>query len=105
MAVITKADLLKKFGEIVGDDNSDRNLEFLGDLQDTFDDLESKSQSDVDWKAKYEENDKNWRQKYRDRFMSGTPEDNKLENNGTQPDGSEGENEPQLKTSFEELFS
>ena len=54
MAVITKADLLKKFGEIVGDDNSDRNLEFLGDLQDTFDDLESKSQSEGDWKAKYE---------------------------------------------------
>lgn len=105
MAVITKSDLLKKFGEIVGDDNSDRNLEFLGDLQDTFDDLESKSQSDVDWKAKYEENDKNWRQKYRDRFMSGTPEDKMKEQNDTPPDGSEGDNEPQLKTSFEELFS
>ena len=105
MAVITKADLLKKFGEIVGDDNSDRNLEFLGDLQDTFDDLESKSQSDVDWKAKYEENDKNWRQKYRDRFMSGTPEDKIKEQNDTPSDGSEGENEPILKTTFEEFFT
>ena len=99
MSVISKADLLKKFSEIVGDDNSDKVLDFMGDLSDTMDDYDTKTKGDgVDWKQKYEDNDKEWREKYRDRFFNHTSDepDETIDNNN---DGVE------EKTKFDELFS
>ena len=105
MSVISKADLLKKFSEIVGDDNSDKVLDFMGDLSDTMDDYDTKTKGDgVDWKAKYEENDKNWRQKYRDRFDAPVDTGNQGGNNPPDENDGSDENDPPLKTSFEELF-
>jgi hypothetical protein len=105
MSVISKADLLKKFSEIVGDDNSDKVLDFMGDLSDTMDDYDTKTKGDgVDWKAKYEENDKNLRQKYRDRFNEPVQTGNADTQIQQEQNDGLGESEPQLKTSFEELF-
>lgn len=98
MSVVAKADLLKKFSEIVGDDTSDNVLNFMSDLTDTLDDKEKNNSED--WKAKYEANDAEWRKKYRDRFMNGS--DEKIEE---QEHDSDENDEPKLKTSFDELFT
>lgn len=67
--VRTKEEIINKFSEIIGDNNSDEVIEFTEDLSDTFADL------DTNYKAKYEEsqqklaeNDAEWRKKYRERF-------------------------------------
>lgn len=67
MAVLKKDEFIKKFSEIVGEDNTNDNvLSFYEDISDTFDAYEDIE----DWKSKYEENDLNWRRKYRDRFFN-----------------------------------
>lgn len=104
MSVLTKADLLQKVKEIVGDDTSDNVLNFLGDLDDTISDFEKKSNDNTDWKTKYEENDKSWREKYRDRFLQGSDHiDEQSADKGKSINESE-QTEPQLKNSYDELF-
>ena len=105
MSVVPKADLLKKFKEIVGDDTSDAILEFMGDVSDTLDDAEKRTNSDDDWKKKYEDNDKMWREKYRDRFMQGSDKPDEQNAGRNANGGNEDDNEPQLKTSYDDLFT
>lgn len=76
MAIKSKTEILASIKERFGEDTSDSTLAFLEDVSDTFDDLETKSSGQDDWKAKYEENDKAWRQKYHDRFFSNEPVEN-----------------------------
>ena len=106
MAIVSKADLLKKINEIVGDNTSDAVLGLLDDVSDTFDDAEKRANGDGEnWKEKYEQNDAEWRKKYRDRFMQGADApDEQLPNGGKQnTDG--GDEKPELKSSFDQLFS
>lgn len=106
MAIVTKSDLLKKINEIVGDNTSDAVVGLLEDVADTFDDAEKRAKGDGEnWKEKYEQNDAEWRKKYRDRFMQGSDEPD--EQNGIKGanGGNDEDNEPQLKTSFDELFT
>lgn len=72
MAVLNKEAFLKRVQEKLGDDKSDEAIAFLEDVTDTYNDLESKTKGDEDWKKKYEENDAEWRKKYTERFF--TPE-------------------------------
>lgn len=105
MAVISKADLLTKIKTLVGDDKGDDSIALLEDVSDTFDDMESKSKDQTDWKKKYEENDANWRQKYRDRFFEGGTKDREDHQDEDNNNGGAGKpEEPELKTKFEELF-
>lgn len=103
MAVRTKAEIMEQIKTLVGDDTSDATLNIISDISDTLSDLETKSQGDgTDWKKKYEDNDAEWRQKYRDRFFNSESGDS--QNNEPQQQGTDEPKEPQLKTSFEELF-
>ena len=71
MAVKSITEIMSALSERLGENTDDATLEFIGDLQDTLTDFESKTKSTTDWKAKYEQNDADWRKKYRDRFFSG----------------------------------
>lgn len=73
-------------------------IAIIEDINDTFDDLESKQNSGEDWEAKYKENDEMWRKKYTDRFFNKDSEDD-----DDDPDPiPEPKNEPKR---FEDLFT
>lgn len=69
----SKEDLLNLVKERLGDDTSDEALSFVEDVTDTINNYESNSQEN--WKQRYEDNDKMWREKYRDRFYNGSPKE------------------------------
>lgn len=92
MAVRTTEEILESIKTRVGESTEDADLEFLEDVTDTLSDLKSKTESQEDWKTKYEENDKRWREKYRDRFFEKKEE---IE---------EEKEEPDSPKTFEDLF-
>lgn len=98
MSVRTTEEILTSLKEILAGDTSDKAIEILEDVTDTFSELAKPKDDGEDWKAKYEENDKAWREKYRDRFF----------NSPADPEESEPEQMPdepaEEKTKFEELF-
>ena len=83
MAVRTIDEILESVKTRVGDSTEDADIEFIENISDTLNDLNSKASGQEDWKTKYEENDKAWREKYKERFFSteenekGELEDNK----------------------------
>lgn len=93
MAQLSKEELLAKYSEVIGDNNTDVALSLLEDISDTMDAM-SESVAE-DWKTKYEENDRAWREKYKARFFD-TPSEEPVEE---VEEGSEEE-----PTTFEELF-
>lgn len=72
MAVKSKEDLIASIKAVIGEDTTDESLSLLEDVSDTFTSFESETKDKTDWKAKYNELDESWRKKYRDRFMSGS---------------------------------
>lgn len=78
MAVRTIDEILESVKTRVGDSTEDADIEFIENISDTLNDLNSKASGQEDWKTKYEENDKAWREKYKERFFS-TEENEKLE--------------------------
>lgn len=74
MAVKSKEEILNSIKTRFGEENDDFTIQFLEDITDTMEDLETKAKGDgTDWKAKYEENDTEWRKKYTERFYSPEP--------------------------------
>lgn len=71
----SKDELIGMISARIGEDNSDEAIALLEDVTDTFNNYETLTKDNTDWKTKYEENDTEWRNKYKERFMSGTPED------------------------------
>ena len=69
---LSKEDFMSKINALVGTENTDENLAIIEDLTDTYNDLESRTVGQEDWKKKYEENDNMWREKYRNRFMTSS---------------------------------
>ena len=92
-----KDDLLRAINERFTDDNSDEVLTLIEDVTDTFNDLETRAADSINWEEKYNSLDADWRKRYRERFFSSDyqPED---------PEEFEDDEEPELKTKFEELF-
>lgn len=80
MSVRTKDEIMKFIKDRTQDDTSDETLAFIEDVNDTFNDYDSKLNDSTDWKQKYEDNDKQWREKYRDRFFSGDDNNNDTDN-------------------------
>lgn len=70
MAVRTIDEILESVKTRVGDSTEDADIEFIENISDTLNDLNSKASGQEDWKTKYEENDKAWREKYKERFFS-----------------------------------
>lgn len=92
----TSNELINAVKERLGDDTSDDALALLEDVSDTLGDYDAKLTDTTDWKAKYEELDTSWRQKYRDRFMSGSSQEDEKED--------ESDEKPAPKT-FADLFT
>lgn len=103
MAVVTKMDLLEKLKVKFGDAADDETLSIIEDVNDTFDDYESKTRDNTDWEAKYNELDESWRKKYRDRFYSAVEGDGHDADKVEQLDDQTGEDES-IATTYEELF-
>jgi hypothetical protein len=94
MAVKSKEEILNNIKTRFGEQNDDSAIQFLEDITDTIEDLESKAKGDgTDWKAKYEENDAEWRKKYTERFYSPDPK--------SDPDPKP---EPEKPKNFSDLF-
>ena len=56
----------------VGDDLSDASLQFVTDMMETYNDMESRATGNGEYtKEKFEELDRTWRTKYRDAFFAG----------------------------------
>ncbi len=104
MAVRKKEEILEWIKKKIGDSTEDEDLIFLEDLDDTFNDYESRGKEETDWKSKYEENDKEWRRKYRDRFFDGKKEEREERYEEREERYEDGEDEVKEKTKFEELF-
>lgn len=75
MAIKKKDEILASLNTILGEDTDDNMLSLIEDVSDTFDDLDKRASSDVDWESKYNELDASWKKRYRERFFNGTPDD------------------------------
>ena len=97
MAVKSREEILNQINARIGDDNSDEALTLIEDVTDTFAELESRANGDgTDWKAEAERIEKEWRKKYRERFSSGSSnEDDSIDSNG----------DTNKKYTFDKLFS
>lgn len=71
MAILTREKFFELIKAKVGEDTSDETIQFLEDVTDTYNSLESNKSGTEDWKKKYEDNDAMWREKYRSRFFDG----------------------------------
>ena len=96
MAVRTIDEILESVKTRVGDSTEDADIEFIENISDTLNDLNSKASGQEDWKTKYEENDKAWREKYKERFFS-TEENEKA--------GLEGNNDIEMKDEKPKTFA
>lgn len=101
MGVRTRDEILTAVRSYMGDDTSDDALTIIEDIDDTFEDYETRIGEN--WKGKYDELDAEWRKRYRDRFFQ------KPDNGETNPDDVKDDNEEDLKEEseikdFDELF-
>lgn len=103
MAVVSKEELLSKLKVKFGDAADDETLSIIEDVSDTFDDYETKTKDNSDWKTKYTELDETWRKKYRDRFYSPVDGDGHDMDKVEQLSKQTGESET-VMTSYEDLF-
>lgn len=68
MAKRTFAELVEQIKTYTGDRDDDETLSLMEDINDTLN-------NETDWQAKYNENDKAWRAKYKQRFETGTADE------------------------------
>lgn len=75
MPIVTKSDILAALKTVAGENMGDDVITMMENIEDTFNDYESKLSED--WKTKFETNDAEWRRKYQERFFGAgitTPE-------------------------------
>ena len=93
MSVKPINDLLTKANDIIGENNDDSVLEFIGDLSDTLKSFQDSEDKINTLEREKTELDNSWRKKYRERFFSPAPAEE-----------DDPEDEPALKTKYEDLF-
>lgn len=100
--VKTKDEILEAIKNKLGEEISDEDITLLEDVTDTLNDYENKAKSETntDWKAKYEENDKAWKKRYTDRFFNKEENDNDDVSTEINIEGND--NKPHT---FDDLFS
>lgn len=100
MAIKSKDEILTAVRDFIGENTDDTTLAMLEDIDDTFNDFDTRLNDNTDYKQKYEENDAEWRKRYHDRFFDGgTNEDEEdfLKQKTTQ--------QGETKLHFEDLFT
>ena len=71
MAVLTREEFFSHINDTIGNDTSDSAMQFIEDMTDTYNAMESKANgSGVDWEQKYRDLDNAWKEKYKRRFFS-----------------------------------
>lgn len=111
MAKRTLEELLKAFGDIIGDNTDDAVLALMEDISDSMnsdeaDEIARLREALEEANRRFEENDQMHRRKYRDRFMGIIPEDERKEDRETV----ETETEKKIEKSgedvtFEDVFT
>ena len=72
MAVLERDKFFDAIHARIGDDTTDEAIQFIEDMTDTYNDLETKIAGDgIDWHERYNELDEKWKKKYSHRFFSG----------------------------------
>ena len=72
MSVLDREKFFEAVEGRIGEDTSDDAIQFLEDMTDTYNDMETRAAGDgVDWKSRYEELDEKWKKKYTRRFFAG----------------------------------
>lgn len=66
--VLDRDSLIGRIRERIGDGTSDEDIALLEDVADTYDDLRTRVDSDIDWETRYNELDRTWRERYIERF-------------------------------------
>lgn len=93
----TISDILADANTIIGENNSDNALEFIGNLSDTLNSFSDSEERIKTLEQEKSELDSSWRKKYRERFFSPASEQ--------EQEDPANDNDTPLKTKFEELFS
>lgn len=93
MSVKPISELLESVNSIIGDNNDDSTLEFIGDLSDTLNSYKDSENQIETLKREKTELDNNWRKKYRERFFAPVEDEEDPQ-----------DDPPALKTRFEDLF-
>lgn len=96
MAVVDRAELIKRFSELLNDDTSDEVIQLTEDLSDTLNDYDKRVNDKEDWKTKFEENDAEWRKKYKERFLNTS--------NSEENDNQDSEEDDYKNVTFNDLF-
>lgn len=86
MAVVDKAELIRRLSERFTNDNSDEVIQLTEDLSDTLDNYDNRVNDKEDWKTKFEENDAEWRKKYKERFLNTSNSDDESDNQNSGED-------------------
>lgn len=92
----TLEEILADANTVLGENNSDTALEFIGNLSDTLNSYSDSAEKITTLEQEKQTLDAEWRKKYRERFFAPVSE----QDDPTPPEG-----KPALKTKFEELFS
>ena len=100
MSRLSREEMLNKFNNLMGDNNSDDVLSFIEDINDTVDvdngqEIETLRANVVRLENEKKELDNNWREKYKSRFFDGAI---------VTPPPDEDDIKPPKKLTYENLF-
>lgn len=70
--VLTRDQFFDRINDAFGDESDENAISFIEDMSDTYNALEERANSDIDWEKRYKENDEAWRKKYKNRFFTGS---------------------------------
>ena len=107
MAVLNKTEFMNLIKSRVGDDSSDEALKFIEDINDTFNDLESKikpnKKSDEEWQKELDNKEQEWRERYKARFFESDGTDDEKDDDMLAP--TEDKPKPEETVTFNDLFN
>ena len=93
--VLNNDDFVKSVKSIIGDRTDEESINFIENMTDTYNSLVAdKDVTNTAWEQKYNALNETWSKRYKDRFLSGSDEQ---QNN----DNHEDDNEPK---SYSDLF-
>lgn len=110
MAKRTLEELLKAFGDIIGDNTDDAVLALMEDITDSMssdaaDEIARLNAALEEANRRFEENDQMHRRKYRDRFMGIIPEDEKKERETVKTETEKEAEKSGEDVTFEDVFT
>ena len=93
--VLNNDDFVKSVKSIIGDRTDEESINFIENMTDTYNSLVAdKDVTNTAWEQKYNALNETWSKRYKDRFLSGSDEQQNNENH-------EDDNEPK---SYSDLF-